>query len=630
MSEVTDILAQAKLYANSLKDQAVTAVSSLIDKLDPPGGGASPIPAPTNPLDFTPTPNEPITFAPATFNAPDKPKEPPGLLALSEVIPGDKPKNNVKKPTISTASKPSALQPFSAPRPSIKTDFALPPTPNYLKPPEPRFTDHVVPDKPAINIPSFTARPPGGADIPAFGADIQSTISTNQLGASLSFVRAIEGDVDVFIDKFGPDIKGQMQAMSSKLEAYLAGGTGLDTTVENAIYERAKGKNDAESRRVRDTTLADMAARGFTLPTGAMTSALQYARQSAADSNARAASEIVVMQAELEQKNLQFAMNTLVGLRTLIVNATIAYFQNLIALNGQSLEYAKAVLSGLIEAYNLGVKRFELLTEVFKSEIALYDVQAKAATLNLELYRGELSALEAEVNIDNSKVAFYKSLIEASTLEISAYKAHAESIVNVASLEKLKLELASLEVQTFGMEVQAKEAEWRGFAAEMQGEELKARLYATEVEALKGEIAAFQADIQAQVEVVRAQALTNQAMGENAKTSVAIYSALVQGETQKTSAEMENEKNKLAASVEKIRTNLAIDEFRLKHEIARQGYIMDTIKLQQQRDIAEAQAKTTHMGVIAQVGSISAQTLSGMAQAAMSGMNVLAAQTETI
>ena len=336
------------------------------------------------------------------------------------------------------------------------------------------------------------------------------------------------------------------------------------------------------------------------------------------------------MQAELEQKNLQFAMNTLVGLRTLIVNATIAYFQNLVTLNGQSLEYAKAVLTGLIEAYNLGVKRFELLAEVFKSEIALYDVQAKAATLNLELYRGELSALEAEVNIDNSKVAFYKSLIEASTLEISAYKAHAESIVNVASLEKLKLELASLEVQTFGMEVQAKEAEWRGFAAEMQGEELKARLYATEVEALKGEVAAFQADIQAQVEVVRAQALTNQAMGENAKTSVAIYSALVQGEAQKTSAEMENEKNKLAASVEKIRTNLAIDEFRLKHEIARQGYIMDTIKLQQQRDIAEAQAKTTHMGVIAQVGSISAQTLSGMAQAAMSGMNVLAAQTETI
>ncbi|MCU9611831.1 hypothetical protein OEK97_28405, partial [Escherichia coli] len=82
--------------------------------------------------------------------------------------------------------------------------------------------------------------------------------------------------------------------------------------------------------------LSDMAARGFTLPTGALTSALQQARQAGADNNAQAARDIVVLQAELEQKNLQFAITTSAGLRTMIVNASAAYMQHVVSIFSQS------------------------------------------------------------------------------------------------------------------------------------------------------------------------------------------------------------------------------------------------------------------------------------------------------
>jgi hypothetical protein len=45
---------------------------------------------------------------------------------------------------------------------------------------------------------------------------------------------------------------------------------------------------------------------------------------------------------------------------------------------------------------------------------------------------------------------------------------------------------------------------------------------------------------------------------------------------------------------------------------------------------AGVDAEIAYMQAVANVSTITAQTLSGMAQAAMSGMNVLAAQTETI
>lgn len=632
MSSVDSILSSAQAYAQSLSTAAQASVSQVIGLITPPGAGAGPsTQRPLPSLSFTATANQPFTFTPAVF---DKPDEPPGLdpefLDISEIEAGDAPTDDSKAPSIVDPTKPSALRQFSAPRPTIRTNFSLPSAPNYLRPARPELAEHDAPDKPELRVPDFVAAPPGVTELPPLDADIQGVIRANQQESFQTSVRAVEGNVDAFIAKFGPDVKDRMQAISDRLDTYLAGGTGLAPAVENAIYERARGKNSAEASRVRDTTLADMANRGFTLPGGAMLSLLQQARQAAADNNARAASEIVVQQAELEQKNLQFAMNTLVALRSTIINASIAYFQNLVALNGQSLEYAKAVLSSLIEAYNIGVKRFELLTEVFKSEIALYDTQAKAATLALELYRGELSALESAVNVDNSKVALYRSQVDAANLEIAAYKTQVEAVVSLAGLEKMKLDLASLEVQSFGLEVQAKEAEWRGFAAEMQGEEAKVRRYATEIEAFKSRVAAFQASIQAQAEVVKAQTETNQAKSMAAKSAVDVYMARIQAETQQTTAKMDGEKAKLAAHLETIKANLGLDELRLKHEIAKMDHTAADSKLRNDIKLAEIHQDTVHMQTVAQVSSIASTTLGGMAQAAMSGMNVLAAQTETI
>lgn len=635
MPSVSEIFADAKSYANEFKTEALAAVDTITANLAPATeGGAAAGTFGANPLEqliFTPTQNPDLDFRPVTFTSPP---EPPGMDPefdpITEIDPGDTPTDESKPPDINEITKPSVLRQFTAPKPPIRTDFNLPSAPNYLRPARPTFTEHDVPDKPELLVPGFVAAPPGVTELPSLDTDIQSVIRASQQESFQTSFHSVEGYVDSFITKFGPDIKDQMQAISSRLSTYLAGGTGLVPAVENAIYERAKGKNNAEAMRVRDTTLADMASRGFTLPSGAMLSLLQQARQGAADNNARAASEIVVQQAELEQKNLQFAMNTLVALRSTIINASIAYFQNLIALNGQSLEYAKAVMSGLIEAYNIGVKRFGLLTDVFRSEITLYDARAKAATLALEMYRGELSALESAVNVDNSKVALYKSLVDASTLEITAYKTQVEAVVSLAGLEKMKLDLASLEVQSFGLEVQAKEAEWRGFTAEMQGEEAKVRRYATEIEAFKGRVSAFQAGIQAQSEVVKAQAETNQAKSMAAKSAVDVFMARIEAEKQQTSAELEVEKAKLAANVETIKSHLGIDELRLKHEIAKLDHTAQDNKLKNEVDIAGIHADTARMQTLASISSISATTLGGMAQAAMSGMNVLAAQTETI
>ena len=89
-----------------------------------------------------------------------------------------------------------------------------------------------------------------------------------------------------------------------------------------------------------------------------------------------------------------------------------------------------------------------------------------------------------------------------------------------------------------------------------------------EVEALKGEVAASSRQTYRPRWKSSFQAPTNQAMGRTLRPLYRYaHSAFVQGEAQKTSLRDGEREHQLAASVEKIRTNLAIDEFRLKHEI---------------------------------------------------------------
>lgn len=336
------------------------------------------------------------------------------------------------------------------------------------------------------------------------------------------------------------------------------------------------------------------------------------------------------MQAEMEQKNLQFAVTTSTGLRVAVLNATLSYMQNLTSINGQALDYAKTVLSAIIEIYNAAVKAFGIEMEAYKAQAAVYEVKIKGAMAHIDLYKAEIDALQAMTQVDRAKIDVYKARIESLNAYASIWKTQIEAVLGQVSLGKLKVDVFQAQVQAYSAMVQGKNAEWQGYEAAINGETAKVKMYDTQAGVYSALVNGAKAKVEALSEVARSAAVTNQARASQYSATLQGYSAVVnaRGDVAKLQVEIgkqdltafqaqtqyEIEKAKLLSNWYKVTADTAIENNRVQIQSAQ----------------VDVDLFRTTSATVAQLAHSNAQTYSSLASAAMSGMNSLAASTEAL
>ena len=624
---VQDLINSAESRVDGFVSEANTALTTAIGAVERLG---------YTQLTFsgTPLPSAPpqsVSFVLPTLGdvSLDLPAEPVGTLVFQDIAaiqPGTLPTLSAAAPTITLPTEPGALAAFSNVAPTINTSITFPEPPNALLNPlidAPVLTDRAEPVKPQTLLPSFTAITP--LDNTVAPTDLEGSFSGAYREAAPQFITMINGYVDAQLTKLNPKFHGQMAAIETQLTKYLAGGTGLAPEVEDAIYARAQAKNDLEAKRMQDAAFADNAARGFTLPAGVMVSALARARQEAANNNAKAANEIAIAQAEMEQKNLQFAVTASTGLRTAMVNATLSYMQNLGQLNGQALDYGKTVLSSILELYNTAVKAYSVKLEAYKAETMVFEVKLKSAMAGIELYRVEIAALQAMTQVDQSKVEVYKARIDTLTSLSNVYRAQIEAVVGRTSLEKLKLEVFQTQVQTYSAQVQSKNAEWQGYSAAIGGQTAKAQIFNTQVQAFGQQVQAYKAEIEAKAEVVRATATSNDARARQYTATMQGYQTVVQARGQVASTKLENQRQEIVAF--QAQTQAAVSQAQVANEYYKStaSIGIENAKLSIQATVSSADMAREYAKTLAQLHTANATIHGSLAGSALAGMNTLVA-----
>lgn len=624
-----DLINDARKYVGALVGEADDAMKDAIRAVQQVGYSIPNIKALTLPQ--APGATQALTPAvllPVDVVAPPTVPTFPTFQDISTFDAGSVPQLNVSVPTITLPSSPSQLAGFNEGAPSINTNIAFPDPPSALMNPvieAPVLPTRAEPAKPQTLLPSFTATAPTGA--PVAPDDLASDFDAAYRNAAPSTITMLNGQVDAFITKHNPRYFEQMGRVEDQLAKYHQGGTGLNPAVENAIYARAQGKNNAEARRVQDGAYKDAAARGFTLPTGALMAAQQQARQAAADNNAAAAREIVVMQAEMEQKNLQFAVTTSLNLRQTILSAALNYHQNLIGINGQALDYAKTVLSAMIEVYNAAVKGYGLRLDSFRAEASVYEVSLKAAMAGIEVYKAEIDALQALTNVDRAKVDVYRARIEVLGSLANVYRSQIDAVVGRTTLEKLKLEVFQSKVQAYTAQVQGKNAEWQGYASAIEGQAAVAKIYGTQVDAYGAQVNGYKAGIEAKSAAVQAAATTNEARARQYSAAMQGYSAVVQANGQVAQTKLESNRQQVLAYQVGAQTETARAQMQHSYYQTVATIAIRNAELNMKAQFEEIDAKRQYAKSIAQLGTANADVYSKAANAALSGMNSLAAET---
>jgi hypothetical protein len=626
---VASLINDARSYVASTIDAADTAMNGAIDQVMGigyvvPNYYPAVLPdAPTLDLNFTAPVLEPVDLT-----LPAEPDVSPVFQDIGEIEVGVAPTLDAVAPTVTLPSTPSQVAEFVTTLPAINTDLVFPEPPAELV--AFSFTAPVLPDRteptaPTISLPGFEGVMP--VDDTAAPTDLEGALKGAYLDISPQMRVELESQLDAMMLKINPQFHIQMAAIESQLSRYLEGGTGFNAAVENAIYERARDKNSAEARRTADGAFKEAADRGFTIPPGAALASIRMSRQAAADNNARAATEIVIKQAEIEQANLQFAVTTSANLRQVALSAAISYHGNLVNLNGQALEYAKNVLNAIIETYNIAVKAYGLKLDAYRAEGALYETRLKASMASIELYQAEIKSLEAMTQVDRSKVDIYRARIDSLNALAATYRSQIEVVLGKAALEKTKLDLFESQVRVYEATVRGKSAEWQGYIAALEGETSKVKVFGAQVDAYKGQVDGYRAAIDAQSEKVRATALTNQARAANHNAVLAGYTAVVNARGEAARTKIENQRQQILAFQAEIGAQSANAQIRAGYYKVNAEAAVSNADLQLRAQLGVADSTRAFGAVMAQLGTSLAQIYAGSAQAALSGQNSLAAQT---
>lgn len=564
----------------------------------------------------------------AQFEAPQTPGAAPETLPLPTLELGEAPGLGAVKPTFVLPSTPSELQGFEGVAPTMSALY-VPPAPDALSNlniEPPTLTEIVVPAVPQVALPEFDAQRPD-TDLQA-PTDFVAQYRLDFRDQGVALRNDLEGAVDAYIAKINPRFTEQMAAIEDRLAAYIRGGSGLTPAVEDAIYGRALDKTNIEYLRTRDTIYEDSARRGFTLPTGAVLSAVTQARQAAADNNARAAMDIALKQAELEQNNLQFAVTQSMQLRQMVIGASQQWAGNLVQLNAQALQFAQGVLQATVELYDIKVKIVQARVEIYRAEAQVYEYRLKAVLAAYDVFKSQVDALRAQVDVDVARVQAFTSQVNAYGALANAYKAVIDGVATKAQIEKLRVEAFGAEVQAYSAKVAGKTAEWQGFRAQVEGEVAKVDAYKAEVQAYGQEVEAFKTKVQAKAAQIQAVGQTNESAARTYTASVQAYTALVQGQSAAVQAEIQSFDSTLkaftaGASVKEAEARIKVENIRSSGQVAVSAYAQ-----QANVAIANAQMNYKRSSDVANVAVSGANVYASMTSSALAGMNSMAAAIE--
>lgn len=624
MATAEQLIDDARGYAQGVLTEAQAALAAAANSITGVGYLA-PVIELEDPGDPPQSPDMPTmpTLQGADFGLPTGPGAAPQYQDIGAIDLSGAPVQTAVAPVLTMPARPTEAAPFTGVLPAINTDgYDFPEPPDQLVNPvfpEPEITDRPVPVKPDVVLPVFDkAAPVFNATAPD---DLAGAMERSYRDISPTMSAVLDGQVDALLAKYCPRYHSSMETLELRLAKLMEGGSGFSGDVERAVLERAKDRDLGEYRRVRDAAWADAADRGFTLPTGALLAAQARARQAASDNIARANTEIVIKQAELEQQNLQFTISTSLNLRQSILSAMLGFHGNLVQINGQALDYAKTVAALLVEAYNTQVKAFSAQLDAWRAEAAVYETRLKGALALIDLYKAEIDALQALTQVDVARVNVYRARIDSLQALANVYRTRIDAIVSRSQLEKLKLDLFGAQVQAYSAMTQAKANEWSGYRAAIDGEETKVRLFGAQVQADAQTVAIWRGKIDAQSEAVRAAAITNDSRARQYESAWRAYTATVSARGEVARTKLENERQELLAfqaesQAKSTFAQTAAAMYRARADV-QIGYADVRLKAQ----LATADSMRNFQSALAGLANTNAELYSRTAGMAMGGLN---------
>lgn len=374
---------------------------------------------------------------------------------------GTAPILDIPAPTISLPAQPGELDvepPGSAP--VLNDDYEFPDTVTYTLPNVPNFEDLNIPTAPVITLPDFELdlpTPPVDLVVPGL------TFSFNEENYSSNLMTALTAEL---------------------LDRIQNGGTALNPDIEQAIWDRARNREDQNALRSENQINVEQASKGFYRPSGAHLAALDQLAQETQNKNADLSREIAIKQAEMEQQNIQFALQTSLALEQ-------AWLQYHNQMQERAFEVEKYTQQVAIELYQAAIQRYNVELEIYKTYAQAFESRVKSELAKAEIYRTELEGQKLIGDLNVQKIQLYEAQLKGINVAVDVYRSELDAAKSRIEADGLKIQNFKSLVDVFSARVQAKASEYEMYSAAVRGEMAKADIFDTQVKAFVSRVDAY-------------------------------------------------------------------------------------------------------------------------------------------
>lgn len=533
---VTDAFATARNYANSAQSQISTFTGALAADIQS---------APTINLSWE------ALAAPNLGSVPARPNSLESIEA-ELTFDGDGSIAASKPGALNVVAPNIAIDDFTEPDPTV--DFGAPPTLDFgvaptisigTAPTVPDIAVITVPDAPVITLPNTPAYL--ALATPTFaGVDLHASFLTSlETPPALDLVAPTPYSYSP-----GPEYSSTLlTALQSVLEQRIGGGTGLDPSVEAAIWDRARDRETNLAQASIDEVTRQAEAAGFSLPTGALNVALRQAQREYYEKVSGLSRDIAIKQADLEQQNLKETITSVIDLEGKLID-------NAFRLEQLAFESAKFVAQNAVDIYNAQVTNYRALVEGYTAYANAYRTIIEGELAKVEVYKAEIQAELAKAQTNHTLVEQYKAEVQARLANVEVYRAQIEGAKALTELEGAKLAAVREKIQAFIAGINGETARVEAYKAQVQAQGFKAEAYRSGVNAQLATVEVYRAKAQAFSAKAGAQA-------DKARAELAFYNSKVQA----YSAEWEGWRARVLAESERVKAiamkgDAALDGFR--------------------------------------------------------------------
>lgn len=372
------------------------------------------------------------------FSVPDLPLLPdPATPAFDTSLVSARPDAPSDLPTYTAPTRPDAALPI-APDTAVQLDaLAIPDAPTYTLPEPPTFLSLNLPTAPTITLPAFEGERP---DLDALTAP-QNTFDFNEVAYSSTLLTQVQ----------------------SQLATMGQGGTGLPAAVEQALFDRARGREDQLTAIEVATALDEWVRLGYEEPSGVLNTRIERVRQRAQDKQVTLSRDIYIQAQTVEIENLRFFVTQGIALEQVMI-------QQHMAVQERALRFAQATVTTAIEIFNAQIARENLRTQLYATDAQVMRDRIQGEIAKADLYKTQIDAELAKGQVNEQAIRRYQAQLESINTLAVIYKTSIEAVEARGQINNQRLEAKRVEVQTYAEQVRGYTAVWEGFKAQVEGE----------------------------------------------------------------------------------------------------------------------------------------------------------------